>query len=170
MAGDEQFVFRARSDRRDGAGLEESWRRLGHAQAQGHPLDRASLPWPFTGPLQFPCPEPGIERMAKKSLIKIPVLLSPLVENDVDEAGKRERKSWSCSTDSVTSRENAEINKPWRARNISKTVLCSRRARGPSFIRRERASSSSRAFQRPNHSFIKYARFKRARTKLPATR
>lgn len=27
---------------------QESWRRLGHAQAQGHPLDhdRASLPWP----------------------------------------------------------------------------------------------------------------------------
>lgn len=90
MAGDEQFVFRARNDRRDGAGLEESWRRLGHAQAQGHPLDRASL----HGTSAVPLPGTRDRADGKKSLIKIPVLLSPLVENDVDEAGKRERKSW----------------------------------------------------------------------------
>lgn len=127
MAGDEQFVFRERSDRRDGAGLEESWRRLG--QAQGHPLDRDHMHL-FRGPV------PGTGDR-EKSLIKIPVLLSLLVENVDEGKTRREERVWRVwSTDSVTSRENAEINKPWRARNISKTVPCSRRARRPSFIRR----------------------------------
>lgn len=138
MAGDEQFVFRAiAATRQPRRILAPSRARTG---SRTHPLDRgrASLPWP-----RDLCS--SLAGSSKKSLIKIPVLLSLLAEN-VDEAGKtrrekreRERGGWRLvllATDSVTSRENVEINKPWRGGNISKAVLCSRRARSPSFIRR----------------------------------